>query len=90
MSDTYYFYTGFQKPKEITFSETTFSHNYRGDVTEEVIEAHEEWKHESDRDYNDTMSEYGVYRNPTLKELQSANQYYGLDGDTYLEDFLSA
>jgi hypothetical protein len=89
--DTYYFYNGFGKPKVIYLDDPDFemTHGYQGDVTEDVLEEHTAQINESDVDYNDVMSTYSIYRNPSLAELQEANRNFGLDENAYLDDFLN-
>lgn len=88
MEDIFYFYNGFEPPKEIDLNDLVLNHNYKGEVTNEFLEEHEEWKKENDRDYNANMFEYRIFRNPKIEEFQEANEYFRLDKNCYLDDFL--
>ena len=84
----YYFYNGFSKPKRIDPYNTELESNYLGDRTVQFMEEHIEYINESDREYNNQMALFNVYRNPTLEELQDANRGMCLDENTYLEEFI--
>lgn len=88
-TNKYYFYNGFSKPKEIDMENIVIENNYKGDVTDEVLEEHNYWFNESDKEYNEHLGYYGIYRNPTLEELQEVNRMYGLGDNDYLEDFIN-
>lgn len=83
----YYFYNGFDKPKEVDINDLQISDNYRGDLTDQMIQQHDENKNESDRIYNEEMNEYCIYRNPTPEDFGEFNVSHGLDFDQYLDDF---
>lgn len=88
MAVKYYFYNGFGKPEEIDIRDVIVESNYRGNITDEMTEEHEEWKSESDEEYNEHMGFYGIYRNPTIEEFRIVNEMFGLDEDTYLDEWL--
>lgn len=89
MIDKYYFYNGFESPFEIDPESITLSSNYLGDeaITYNFIEEHRAWINESDREYNEAIGYYGIYRNPTLEEMQAVNKRYCLDENDYLEEW---
>lgn len=60
----YYFYNGFYPPKKIDMDDIVLTDNYRGDVTEEMLETHRLYVNLSDEDYNAGMNEYNISRNP--------------------------
>lgn len=73
----YYFYNGFAEPRVIDMKETEFTRGQvlyaNTDVTDEVLEEHNFYDKESDEEYNEQMSYYGVYRNPKLSSFVEAN-----------------
>ena len=85
--DRYYFYNGFEAPQEIDLDDMTLESNYLGDMTEEFTEEHIEWEAEDDSLYNEMMSVYNIWRNPTLEDFQEVNERVGLDKNEYLDDW---
>lgn len=84
----YYIYNGFNKPELVDIENVIVAHALQGDKTNIFLEEHNEWKDEADEDYNEQMNNYGVYRNPTLEDFQIANRSYGLENDTYLNEWI--
>ena len=87
---TYYFYNGFDKPKEINLLDTELSSNYLGDVTNGILEdlndtlAYYETDALKDKYLNDEL-DYFLFRNPTKEDYQRVNvNRYGLDKNAYL------
>lgn len=86
--DKYYFYNGFAEPRLIDISDLEVESNYLGDITEEVLEEYENWKDESDVDFNEQMGYYGIYRNPTRKMFEELNiNVFGLSKGDWLANF---
>lgn len=91
MADKYYFYNGFEAPREIDLNNGNMKRSellfITDDVTDEMLEQHELIKEQSDRDYNNQMfNDFNILRNPTLKELQLINtNIYALDKNEYLK-----
>ena len=59
MADKYYFYNGFEAPKEIDLNNGSMERSellyISSDITEEMLEQHELIKEHSDQDYNNEM-----------------------------------
>ena len=85
--DKYYYYNGFEEPQEIDLDDMTIESNYLGDITEEFMEEHNEWKTEDDSLYNEMMGVYNIWRNPTLEDFQEVNERVGLWTNAYLEEW---
>jgi len=87
--DKYYFYNGFNEPKEIEVDNIILEDNYRVDLTDEFLEEHNFRKGETDEDYNNTVgASYGIFRNPTKELFKKYNKnVYGIEEETYLENF---
>ena len=91
MQDRYYFYNGFETPREIDLNNGNMKRSellfITDDVTDEMLEQHELIKEQSDRDYNNQMfNDFNILRNPTLEELQLINtNIYALDKNEYLK-----
>lgn len=88
MENKYYFYNGFRPPEVVRVEDLEIEGNYKGDVTEEVMEIHEEFKDDQDIDYNIHMGEYGIIRNPSLEDFRELNRSFGLREDEFLGEFL--
>jgi hypothetical protein len=89
-NDTYYFYKGFEAPEKIEdINDLMIITSHKGDITEDMINAHLEFLHYDDEDYNNYMYKYGVIRNPKLSDFIYLNTYiYGLREDQYLKTFI--
>lgn len=85
----YYFYNGFAKPLLVEVEELTLTDNYRGNMTDDLLESHAEYVNQSDDDYNEEMSYYGILRNPKLVDFMLMNSAWFDHNNltTYLEDW---
>lgn len=96
MADKYYFYNGFEAPKEIDLNNGSMERSellyISSDITEEMLEHHELIKEQSDQDYNNEMfNDFNIIRNPTLKDFQEINKnIYALRENEYLEAWKGA
>lgn len=91
VENKYYFYNGFAKPILVEVEELTLTDNYKGNMTEDLLEEHNEYVNDSDEDYNEMMSSYGIIRNPKLEDLMIMNTSWFSDKKDYtiyLEDFI--
>lgn len=86
----YYFYNGFAKPLLVEVEELTLTDNYRGNMTDDLLESHAEYVNQSDDDYNEEMSCYGILRNPKLVDFMLMNNAWFDRNNltTYLDDFM--
>lgn len=89
----YYFYNGFNEPKEINPLSVELMSNYLGDVTNDFLEELEAvlsyCKAQGSFKYFNEEIGFNIYRNPALEELQLINtNVYGLSKNDYLDKFL--
>ena len=85
-----YSYNGFSKPEKINVNDLIIESNYLGDMTEDFLEDYNQTiKHESleDMQENQFLFDYGIWINPTLKQLQTFNKSKMLSKNDYLENF---
>lgn len=85
-----YFYNGMHAPEKIDINDIQIDSNYLGDVTDTFISEYKEMlDHYTLKEMIDSqpLANYGVYVNPTKKQLQEYNRSVLLDDNQYLEDF---
>ncbi len=88
-----YFYNGFYSPERIDIDNLVITHNYLGDITEEVLEEYKRVMEEYDVEdmiVEQPLSYYDLYINPSYETFRDVNKFrFGLDEDEYLEDWIN-
>lgn len=85
------FYNGFSEPEEIDITDTEFTTNYLGDITDIILEAFNEVIEmftQTQLEQEQPLADNGIWINPTLEQLQQFNESVLLSPDDYLENYI--